>query len=127
MTTRINLSHHQGILEKPAKINSVLKLRLERLTATLQLGFTDYEQSYAKKRTRRLWILDALEFTVPWVFLALIKPVYYKPSSKGGRPPIPLKVILIDTPCFPRIAAIETLAGRTPLDFSGGFTYGMRC
>jgi len=114
-------------LKKPAKINSVLKLRLERLTATLQLGFTDYGQSYAKKRTRRQWILDALEFTVPWVFLALIKPVYYKPSSKGGRPTIPLEVILIDTTCFPRIAAIETLASRTPLDFSDGFTYGMSC
>jgi len=101
MTIKVNLSHYQGILEKSAKINSVLKLRLERLTATLQLGFTDYEQSYAKKRTRRQWIF--------------------------GRPPIPLEVILIDTPCFPRIAAIETLAGRTPMDFSDGFTYGMRC
>jgi len=55
----------------------------------LQLGFTDYEQIYAKKRTRRQRFLEEMEITVPWeVFLALIKPVYHKPSSKGGRPPI---------------------------------------
>ena len=59
----------------------------------LQLGFTDYEQIHAKKRTRRQRFLDEMEITVPWeAFLALIKPVYHKPSSKGGRPPIPLEV-----------------------------------
>lgn len=36
-----------------------------------------------------------METTVPWeVFMALIKPVYLNPSSKGGRPTIPLEVIL---------------------------------
>ena len=61
----------------------------------LQLGFTDYEQIYAKKRTRRQRFLDEMEITVPWeAFLALIEPVYHKPSSKGGRPPIPLDVML---------------------------------
>jgi hypothetical protein len=36
-----------------------------------------------------------MEITVPWeAFLALIEPVYHKPSSKGGRPPIPLEVML---------------------------------
>jgi len=61
----------------------------------LQLGFSDYEQIFAKKRTRRQRFLDEMEITVPWeAFLALIKPVYLKPSSKGGRPPIPLDVML---------------------------------
>jgi IS5 family transposase len=36
-----------------------------------------------------------MEITVPWeAFLALIEPVYHKPSSKGGRPPLPLEVML---------------------------------
>jgi len=36
-----------------------------------------------------------MEITVPWeAFLGLIKPVYHKPSSKGGRPLISLEVIL---------------------------------
>jgi len=101
----------------------------------LQLGFSDYEQIFAKKRTRRQRFLDVMEITVPWeAFLALIKPVYHKPSSKGGRPPIPLDVMLrihllqqwftlsdplmeemlIVTPCFRRFAGIETIEGRIP-------------
>ena len=76
-----------------------------------------------------------MEITVPWeAFLALIEPVYHKPSSKGGRPPIPLEVMLrihllqqwftlsdplmeemlIDTPCFRRFAGIEPMEGRIP-------------
>ncbi|MBW4531544.1 MAG: transposase [Aphanothece saxicola GSE-SYN-MK-01-06B] len=76
-----------------------------------------------------------MEATVPWeAFLALIEPVYHKPSSKRGRPPIPLKVMLrihllqqwftlsdplmeemlIDRPCFRRFAGIETMGGRIP-------------
>ena len=103
----------------------------------LQLGFSDYEQIYTKKRTRRQRFLDEMEATVPWeAFLALIVPVYHKPSSKGGRPPIPLEVMLrihllqqwftlsdplmeemlIDTTCFRRFAGIETLEGRIPYE-----------
>jgi len=68
---------------------------MERMADPLQLGFTDSEQIYAKKRTRRQRFLDEMEITPPWeVFLGLIKPVYHKPSSKGGRPPIPLEVML---------------------------------
>lgn len=60
-----------------------------------QLGFTDDEQADAKKRTRRQCFLDELEATVPWdPFLALIEPLYHKPSSKGGHPLIPLEVML---------------------------------
>ena len=65
------------------------------MSTRLQLGFTDYEQIHAKKRTRRQRFLDEMEATVPWeAFLALIEPAYCKPSRKGGRPPIPLEVKL---------------------------------
>ncbi len=36
------------------------------MAAPLQLGFTDYEHIYAKKRTRRQRFLDEMEITVPW-------------------------------------------------------------
>ena len=62
----------------------------------------------------------------------LVKPVYHKPSSKGGLSPVPLEVMLrihllqqwltlsgplmgemlIDPPCFRRFAGIETMEGR---------------
>ena len=101
----------------------------------LQLGFTDYEQTYAKKRTRRQRFLAEMEATVPWdAFLELIAPVYHKPSAKGGRPPFPLEVMLrihllqqwftlsdplmeemlIDTPCFRRFAGIDMIEDRIP-------------
>jgi IS5 family transposase len=101
----------------------------------LQLGFTDYEQTYAKKKTRRQIFLEEMEVTVPWdSFRALIQPVYYKPTAKGGRPPFSLEVMLrihllqqwftlsdplmeemlIDTPCFRRFAGIDMIEGRIP-------------
>jgi transposase, IS5 family len=36
------------------------------MAAPLLLGFTDYEQINAKKRTRRQRFLDEMETTVPW-------------------------------------------------------------
>ncbi len=36
------------------------------MTISLQLGFTDYEQTYAKKKTRRQIFLDEMEATLPW-------------------------------------------------------------
>jgi len=105
------------------------------MAAPLQLGFTDYEQTYAKKKTRRQRFLDEMEATVPWdPFLALISPVYHRPSAKGGRPPFPLEVMLrihllqqwftlsdplmeemlIDTPCFRRFAGIDMVEDRIP-------------
>ncbi|QPN59138.1 IS5 family transposase [Synechococcus sp. CBW1002] len=105
------------------------------MAAPLQLGFTDYEQTYAKKKTRRQRFLDEMEATVPWdAFLALISPVYHRPSAKGGRPPFPLVVMLrihllqqwftlsdplmeemlIDTPCFRRFAGIDMVEDRIP-------------
>jgi IS5 family transposase len=36
-----------------------------------------------------------MEAMVPWeMLLALIEPVYHKPSGKAGRPPILLEVML---------------------------------
>jgi IS5 family transposase len=105
------------------------------MATPLQLGFTDYEQTYAKKKTRRQRFLDEMEATVPWEsFLALIQPVYYKPTTKGGRPPFPLEVMLrihllqqwftlsdplmeemlIDTPCFRRFSGIDMIDDRIP-------------
>jgi IS5 family transposase len=105
------------------------------MAAPLQLGFTDYKQTYAKKKTRRQRFLDEMEATVPWdVSLALISPVYHRPSAKCGRPPFPLEVMLrihllqqwftlsdplmeemlIDTPCFRRFAGIDMVEDRIP-------------
>ena len=32
----------------------------------LQLGFADYEQTFAKKKTRRQIFLEQMEATLPW-------------------------------------------------------------
>ena len=58
-------------------------------------GFGDYEQSMAKKRTRRERFLSVMEAVVPWkALIDLIEPHYPKTSSKGGRPPYPLETKL---------------------------------
>jgi transposase, IS5 family len=60
-----------------------------------QLGFGDYEQATAKKRTRRERSLAEMEKVVPWkALIDLIDPHYPKTSSKGGRPPYPLATML---------------------------------
>jgi len=105
------------------------------VSGSLQLGFSDYEQVYAKKKTRRQIFLDEMEATIPWNnFHALIRPVYHQPSAKGGRPPFPLEVMLrihllqqwftlsdplmeemlIDTPCFRRFVGIDMVSERIP-------------
>ena len=62
---------------------------------TKQFGFGDYEQSAAKKRTRRERFLAEMEAVVPWKALVdLIEPHYPRTSSKGGRPPYPLETML---------------------------------
>jgi len=49
-----------------------------------QLGFADYEQSTAKKQTKREKFLSEMEVVVPWqVLMALIEPHYPKTSKKG--------------------------------------------
>lgn len=60
-----------------------------------QLGFGDYEQSTAKKRTRRERFLGEMKNVVPRkALIDLIEPHYPKISSKGGRPPYPLEAML---------------------------------
>ena len=80
------------------------------MAVPLQLGFTDYEQIYAKKKTRRQRFLEEMEITIPWeAFLALIEPVYHKPSSKGGRPPGPPKSV--STGCWRGLTALASVGG----------------
>ena len=58
-------------------------------------AYGDYEQSKPKKRTRRERFLAEMEAVVPWkVLVDLIGPHYARTSSKGGRPPYPLKTML---------------------------------
>ena len=60
-----------------------------------QLGFGDYEQTTAKKRTRRERFLAEMQVVVPWkALIDLIEPHYPKATSKGGRPPYPLETML---------------------------------
>ena len=50
-----------------------------------QLGFFVYEQSTAKKRTKKEKFLAEMDQVVPrQILLDLIEPVYPKASSKGG-------------------------------------------
>ncbi len=50
-----------------------------------QFGFGDYEQTTAKKRTKRERFLAEMEAVVPWsALIDLIEPTYPKTSSKGG-------------------------------------------
>jgi IS5 family transposase len=100
-----------------------------------QLGFGDYEQTTAKKRTKREKFLAEMDAVVPWQALtALIEPHYPKTSSKGGRPPYPLATMLrihlmqqwyslsdpamedalIEVPTMRRFAGIDMLSDRIP-------------
>ena len=100
-----------------------------------QLGFGDYEQATAKKRTRRERFLAEMEKVVPWkALIDLIEPHYHKTSSKGGRPPYPLKTMLrihllqqwyelsdpamedalIEVPTMRRFAGIDMISDRIP-------------
>ena len=100
-----------------------------------QLGFGDYEQTTAKKRTKRERFLSGMEKVVPWkALLDLIEPHYPKTSSKGGRPPYPLPTMLrihllqqwydlsdpamedtlIEVPTMRRFAGIDMISDRIP-------------
>jgi IS5 family transposase len=100
-----------------------------------QLGFGDYEQSTAKKRTKRERFLAEMEAVVPWQALVdLIEPHYPKSSSKGGRPAYPLATMLrihlmqqwyslsdpamedalIEVPIMRRFAGIDMISDRIP-------------
>jgi IS5 family transposase len=100
-----------------------------------QLGFGDYEQSTARKRTKRERFLAQMEAVVPWrALIALIEPCYPKTGSKGGRPPYPLETMLrihlmqqwydlsdpamedalIEVPTMRRFAGIALISERIP-------------
>ena len=60
-----------------------------------QLGFGDYEQSTAKKQTKKEKFLAEMDKVVPWqALIDLIEPFYPKTGSKGGRPPYALETML---------------------------------
>jgi transposase, IS5 family len=100
-----------------------------------QLGFSDYEQTTAKKQTKREKFLAEMEAVVPWqALITLIEPHYPKSSKKGGRPPYPLATMLrihllqqwyslsdpameealIEVPTMRRFAGIELISDRIP-------------
>jgi IS5 family transposase len=59
-----------------------------------QLGLSDYDQSTAKKCSKRERFLSEMEADVPWnALLDLIEPHYPKTSSKGGLPPYSLETM----------------------------------
>jgi IS5 family transposase len=54
-----------------------------------QLSFGDYEQSTAKKRTRRERFLAEMDAVVSWdPFIDLIEPHYPRPAPRALDPPI---------------------------------------
>jgi len=60
-----------------------------------QTTFASLAYAGKKKRTRREKFLAEMEAVVPWARLtALIEPHYPKAGPKGGRPPMPLDVML---------------------------------
>jgi IS5 family transposase len=100
-----------------------------------QLGFGDYEQTTARKRTKRERFLAQMEAVVPWkALIDLIEPHYPKAGSKGGRPAYPLETMLrihlmqqwydlsdpamedalIEVPTMRRFAGIDLISERIP-------------
>jgi transposase, IS5 family len=100
-----------------------------------QLGFSDYEQTTAKKQTKREKFLAEMEAVVPWgALISLIEPIYPKTGKKGGRPPYPLATMLrihllqqwyslsdpameealIEVPTMRRFAGIDMITDRIP-------------
>jgi IS5 family transposase len=60
-----------------------------------QLGFGDYEQSTAKKQTKREKFLAEMDKVVPWrPLIDLIEPFYPTTGSKGRRPTYVLETML---------------------------------
>ena len=58
-------------------------------------GFLGLRDAMKKKQTRRELFLVEMDAVVPWGrLLALIEPHYPKVGPKGGRPPMPLEIML---------------------------------
>ena len=61
----------------------------------VQRSFASLDYAHKKKRTKRDIFLGEMEAVVPWVRLeALIAPHYTKNNLRGGRPQMPLSVML---------------------------------
>jgi IS5 family transposase len=137
----LGLTHPPGGLRRHWKTQPIcakIGLCLQVWTGLMgskQLGFGDYEQTTAKKRTRRERFLAEMEAVVPWkALIDLIEPHYPKATSKGGRPPYPLETMLrihllqqwydlsdpamedalIEVPTMRRFAGIELITDRIP-------------
>ena len=60
-----------------------------------QPAFPSLRAAMKKKVTRREQFLTEMDGVVPWQrLLALTEPHYPKAGPKGGRPPMPLEVML---------------------------------
>ena len=60
-----------------------------------QPAFPGLRDAMKKKQTRRELFLAEMDAVVPWGrLLALIAPHYPKVGPKGGRPPMPIEVML---------------------------------
>jgi len=60
-----------------------------------QMTFASLAHATKKKQTRRERFLSEMEAVVPWTRLtSLIAPHYPRTGPKGGRPPMPLEVML---------------------------------
>lgn len=58
-----------------------------------QIGMSDYEYSFRKKKTRREEFLEIMDEIIPWdEWVAVIAPYY--PSGKRGRPPKGIELML---------------------------------
>ncbi|MFM7265980.1 MAG: IS5 family transposase, partial [Cyanobium sp.] len=98
-------------------------------------AYGDYEQTTARKRTRRERFLAQMQAVVPWkALIDLIEPHYPKAGSKGGRPAYPLETTLrvhllqqwynlsdpamedalIEVPTMRRFAGINLISDRIP-------------
>jgi transposase, IS5 family len=60
-----------------------------------QPAFPGLKHAMKKKPTRRKLFLAEMDAVLPWVrLMALIAPHYPKAGPKGGRPPMPLEMML---------------------------------
>lgn len=58
-----------------------------------QIGLSDYEYSFRKKKTRREEFLDIMNEIIPWdEWVAFVAPYY--PNGKRGRPPKGIEMML---------------------------------
>ena len=58
-----------------------------------QIGLSDYEYSFRKKKTRREEFLDIMDEIIPWdEWVAFVAPYY--PKGKRGRPPKGIEMML---------------------------------